>query len=586
MMALKDVLNGLGAQFKKRRVRSVFATGILIVIGVALIWLLRTGPIAVSLAEVKREDLSARISASAKVAPPTRDLNFALPGRLAQVSVAEGDVVVEGQLLARLDTTSLELQQRQAEANLTGTEMAVQLAESGVEDARLGVQVAELNLAKALGVPRAADQAVLREAIDQTAANLSSAEKSLANVRVLTSKVEAQAQDGLDGATQGLTDARTLADQALDIAEQALDDAEENKDNADDYVDEVEDLVDAGESGFNQATLVQAEMQADQAAAAVRQAELRVDLTEATNDQTINSVEAARNQAALALETIKATNQQNLDAAQGLVNGAKETKEQAEAQLNQLMAKPRAEDIDLARAQVSQAKNGFTASETQLEQVRAQEDAAAGTVELSEQALKDASMVAPVSGRIGAIEGEIGEFVLPPTPGLPGKPFLTLVDVQKVEIETEVDDDDISKIKIGQEATVTLDAFPTQGLLGKVVEIPFTASTNTVGDTVFKAKVEMEIPGEVALRLGMEGEAEIDGLSESALVVPDNAVLIDQERPHVFTVSAGVATKQRVKLGARSQGVYEILEGLSEGDKIVAEASSNLEDGSRLAISE
>lgn len=581
---MNEFIKGLSSRFEKVNLRAVFATGLLVVIGVAVIMLFRGGPVPVSLAEVKREDLKTNVSASAKVAPPTRELNFGIPGRLAEILVSEGDTVVEGQRLASLDGASLVLQEQQAEANVSASQTGIQLAESAVRDAQLGVQVAELNLAKLVGAPRPVDRVVVAEAVDQAAANLASAETSLANVRLLGDQTEAQAQEGADSAAQSLADAKDIADQVLDIAEQAVDDARDNEDNAQDYLDEVEQLVDAGEAGFNQATLVQAQMQADQAEAAVGQAELQLDLTEVTNDQTINAVETAHQQAVLNLATTKASNKQNVDAAQGLVASANETHQQALAQLDQLLAKPRAEDIELARTQVAQAKNGLDAAERQQDQAEALDDAADSALGLAEEAIEEATLTAPVSGRIGSIEGDVGELIIPPTPGLPGKSFVTLVDVAKIEVEAEVDDDDVSKVKIGQEAEVRLDAYSTQGFTGQVVEIPFTSSTNTVGDTVYKAKIEIDELPDISLRLGMEGEAEIKGLSKGTLTVPRDAVVVEQDRPYVFTNVDGLARKKSVKLGGLSTGSYEVLEGLAEGEEVIASTGGRLEDGSTLAI--
>jgi len=145
--------------------------------------------------------------------------------------------------------------------------------------------------------------------------------------------------------------------------------------------------------------------------------------------------------------------------------------EAAQARYQDLLQQPTAADIQQAEAQIAQA-------EAQLEQVKvgatpAEIDAAEAAVRQAETALAEANVAlartevtAPFAGTIGDLQIRSGEFVSP------GQPLLTLGDMETLRVETtDLDEVDVTRIDVGQEATVTFDALPDQTFTGTIQSI-------------------------------------------------------------------------------------------------------------------
>jgi HlyD family secretion protein len=145
--------------------------------------------------------------------------------------------------------------------------------------------------------------------------------------------------------------------------------------------------------------------------------------------------------------------------------------EAAQARYQDLVQQPTAADIQRAEAQIAQA-------EAQLEQVKAgamsaEIDAAEAAVQQAETALAEANVAlertevrAPFAGTIGDVQIRSGEFVSP------GQPLLTLGNLETLRVETtDLDEVDVTRIEVGQEATVTFDALPDQTFTGTIQSI-------------------------------------------------------------------------------------------------------------------
>ena len=155
------------------------------------------------------------------------------------------------------------------------------------------------------------------------------------------------------------------------------------------------------------------------------------------------------------------------------------------------------------------------------------------------------------------------------------KTAVHLVDTSTVEMDGVVDEVDIYKVKVGQEAIITVDALPNAEMRGEVTFIsPF--GTQTAGVVEFPVKISIE-PAEVELKGGLTATADIIvEKHENVLLVPNRSikgspgdywveVVIDEEK---------VTTEKRpVTLGAQNEQLSEVISGLSEGEKIIVEAT-------------
>lgn len=173
--------------------------------------------------------------------------------------------------------------------------------------------------------------------------------------------------------------------------------------------------------------------------------------------------------------------QANHRAAQAQVQAAQAQVEQATAQRDEVMAGSVPEEIAVARARVDQAR--LTLEQTRID-------------------LAKANLVAPFTGTVTALmihEGEVAPA---------GTPVLELADTGRWRVETNnVGELEIGRVKIGQEARVTINAFLGEELTGTVVAISPTAIVQ-YGDTTYTVTIELE-ETDLDLRWGMTAQVRI-----------------------------------------------------------------------------
>ena len=163
----------------------------------------------------------------------------------------------------------------------------------------------------------------------------------------------------------------------------------------------------------------------------------------------------------------------------------------------------------------------------------------------------------------------------------PGMKLYRLADLATVWIQAQAYEQDLPFIKLGQEAVISLESQPDPKFRGRVTYI-----YPTVDEKTRTARVRMEFhnPG-YFLKPGMYATVEMSSeLSPSALLVPDMAVLRSGEKNTVFVaLDEGHFDPRTVSLGARAEGgLYEVLGGLKEGERVVTSGQFMLDSESQL----
>jgi Cu(I)/Ag(I) efflux system membrane fusion protein len=163
-----------------------------------------------------------------------------------------------------------------------------------------------------------------------------------------------------------------------------------------------------------------------------------------------------------------------------------------------------------------------------------------------------------------------------------GDPLFKIADLSQVWLQADVQEQDLGKIKVGEAAHATLVAYPGQTFTGKVDFIYPTlmASTRT-------GRVRIVLPNASgALREAMYANVTIDAPASSqnsAIVVPDSAI-IDSGTRQVVLVAKGEGRfePRAVHLGARVDGVTQILQGVKPGESVVVSANFLIDAESNL----
>ena len=303
------------------------------------------------------------------------------------------------------------------------------------------------------------------------------------------------------------------------------------------------------------------ELDREQLAAALRGAEAnllaaRASLEGAEAQLKKNLVEAEGPDAAFArraydraqsLFSQQLLSQSALDDAHGLVEVADNHKRAAQSQLAISQAK-----VGEARAQIAQAKAAAD---------RAAEDVANATIR------------APIRGTVLSRDVEIGSPVSSILNlGANATLVMTLGDIDQVFVRGKVDEADIGRVRLGQQARIRVETFKDKTFNGRVTQIsPMGVEKDNV--TSFEVRVSIDNPGK-ELKANMTANAEIV-LEEhaNALIVPEAAVAYDaQKNAFVDVVAPGTKTGRKkvpVKVGVSNGTKIQILDGLKQGDRVV-----------------
>ena len=220
-------------------------------------------------------------------------------------------------------------------------------------------------------------------------------------------------------------------------------------------------------------------------------------------------------------------------------------------------------EYESAKKELEELKEEFG---DRLAQASFQVKAAKSDLELAKQELSYAFIYAPISGVVSDVTTQQGETVVA---GLNAPTFITVIDLSKLQVDCYVDETDIGKIKPGDKAVFTVDAYPNKKFRAIVKTIyPGAIIKNNV--VFYDVVLKILDPYENYLRPEMTAQVKIfAGKRTGVLVVPSKAVKIDTEGNYYVMVKRGSNwVKRIVKVGWESQGKTQIISGLKLGEEV------------------
>jgi RND family efflux transporter MFP subunit len=460
-------------------------------------------------ATATRGNIQETVSATGNVTADLQTtLTFASSGTIAEVLVEKGQAVEAGDVLATLNTSSLEWQIARSQASL-------ETAQARLEQAQQPASAEDLASAQA-----ALDNAVANyENVKDGASteDLASAQAALdsanASYRKLmdgpTREDLASVQAALDSARSAVQQAQAAYDRVKQAPDIAARQESLNLENATTELERAQANYDSVAKGATASDLAAAEAQVAQAEA----------------------------QLAQLLERPKAS---ELAAAEAQVA-------QAEAQLAQLQELPRAEDVAVAEAQVEEATVALSQAESQLD---------------------DALITAPFDGAVLAVEIREGEWGTPGAPAIVLAATEPLVLEANID---EVDVAQVSEGQMALLSFDALKDIQADSISGEVTYIA-PASTNVGGAVAYAVEVSFspgDLPVRLGMTADLDIVAES---ANDALLVPNQAVESDRAAGRYYvTILLPDRTTERVEviIGLRDENQTQIIEGLEEGAVVV-----------------
>jgi HlyD family secretion protein len=502
-------------KFLKRK-RNIWIIVILIIaVAVILFFVLRkSNSGSVQTGFVTKQNLQETVLSTGQVVSGTDlNLSFQTSGVVRKISVAEGDKVSQGEVLASLDQSSAlaaltSAQGTLAQAQANYEKLLAGATQQNIKTAQDSVTAAKQNLANAYG------------GAANTLNNAYTAIYNAYNVVVSTQNNYFASQDpqgiSVSNAKADINTNMQSAQTSLNVAEKSM--AQSDIDAA------TTQMISSLNNVYDDVDIIRT--QCDQGAYYYKV----TDADKATLDAQKTSVNTA-------LSNVTAL-QQNI----ALLKLAVQT---AEDQLNVTTAPPTQADIDLAKAQILSAQ---------------------GQVDSAQTTLNNSVILAPASGTITQVDIKVGEQAVA------SQEVMILQNINDLHAEADVSEANIASLQIGQPIDYTFDALgPDQHFAGKVLTInPASIVISGVVDYLVKGSLD-NIPN---IKPGMTANMTIlVAKKDNALAVPSTAIINNNNNQYVRVIddSKNLTYHQvQVQTGLQADGgLVEITSGLSDHTEIV-----------------
>lgn len=215
-------------------------------------------------------------------------------------------------------------------------------------------------------------------------------------------------------------------------------------------------------------------------------------------------------------------------------------------------------------------------SQTTLNQLKMARDNAENTLRTVTLALDYYTITAPISGTVSAVNIDEGAYAAA------GTALFVINNVDVLEISTGINEKDVSKLRIGQEALVKISSVSDQWMSGTITEISKvmnSAAKNYPITIAFANQSDEMVAGMYAeVQVVVEHE-------EQALVIPVDAIVYKADQPVVYIAAEdGTAREVPVALGLNDGKSYVITGGLQAGDHVIIQGNGDLVDGTLITV--
>ncbi len=509
--------------------------GAIAIVAVIVVFVATSSKPQAQFAVAKRQDITQSVKASGEVKAATSiDLAFVRGGRIASAPVSAGDSVYAGQLLASVESADIQAQYDQADAAYKTQQAKLDSLTSGTRPETISIDQASLS--GALANLSGAENATL--AAIQNAYNQSDDAIRVKSDAIISNGKTSNPILSINLSDQSLIDKiqkdRVQADLVLqswqsDIAQISLDSGTDSLNNA---VTEAENALQKISNFLNEMGTA-------------------VNSANTSNNPALSSSAISAIQAGVSLgRTNVSVSQSSLIASFNLEQSAVTTYLKAKEQLALDQNGPTQNDINAQKAQVEAAlanRNLFAA-------------------QLGQTVIR-----APIDGIVTKQDAHVGEIASP------GVPIVSMNSSSKFQIELYLSEADIAKVKVGDTAIVTLDAYTDGSTFDTTVVSVDPAATVQNGISDYKTVLEFK-NDDSRIKAGMTANAVVSaGSSTAALIVPSSAIITEGSDTYVLKSDGKANALTKVQTGiSDAGGNTQIISGLQEGDKVAAFGVNNI----------
>ena len=257
-------------------------------------------------------------------------------------------------------------------------------------------------------------------------------------------------------------------------------------------------------------------------------------------------------------------------------------------------------DLNYSQSQLNEAKRVFNrtrelakeelASQASLDSARAAVEGLEALNAVRKQVVQDMKILAPFSGVVVYKAAQPGEMISPVSAGggFTNTGICTIVDMESLEVEVDVNEAFINRVKPGQPVITNLNAYPKWDIPSEVIAIIPTADRNKATVKVRIALLEKDerVLPDMGSRVSFLKKVETQGREEvkEGVMIPLAALAILEDQSTVQVIDGSQIKLTRVKVAEETANYARIIEGLSSGMTVVAKFDKELENNQKVII--
>ena len=539
------------------------------------------------IAIAKRTNLKQVVSLTGRVKSNQKiNLSFEKSGRISHIYVKNNDNVESGQPLLELDNQDLKIKLSQAKSRAEGNKIALLQAQAQLksqlaklEKMKKGTRVEEIDLAK---TKVSNYQQQLIQTKKDLEATKSKAEADLRNVYITTLSYLPSAVDLGKNALYQLSDLQI--NYFNDYSQESLQIIQDKavavklllgKENAGRWDKKSLSRLHGGASGDvefaeNNPTPQNIDLAVSKTVEALRK--IRIVLNEVISLSQLPSSEATNlsternsldNKIIIligqqqAIHVQKENNQLTISTAEIKLTQVQSNLAIAKSELLVKESGYNPEDINSQQAEVEKTRADIEWEEYQIQQ-------AIDDVRYYQNEIQKTILESPINGIVvNQNDLQIGEMVLA------GAPIISIISRNKFKVEAYVSESDINKVKVGDQANITLDAYGDSKIfLAKVIKIDL-GETMIEGVASYKTTLEFD-SNEIKIKPGMTANIDIlTANKQGVITLPWRSIIEKDGQKLVKTIQGGKVKEVEIETGLYgSEGQVEIIKGIKEGEKI------------------
>ena len=257
-------------------------------------------------------------------------------------------------------------------------------------------------------------------------------------------------------------------------------------------------------------------------------------------------------------------------------------------------------DLNYSESQLNEAKRIFNrtkelakeelASQASLDAARAAVEGLEALNEVRKQVVKDMKILAPFSGVVVYKAAQPGEMISPVSAGggFTNTGICTIVDMDSLEVEVDVNESFINRVKPGQPVITNLNAYPKWDIPSEVIAIIPTADRNKATVRVRIALLEKDerVLPDMGSRVSFlrKIETKINDTPKEGMMIPLAAISTSNNQPKVQALKDNRIIITNVEVADETANYARVTKGLNAGMKVVARFDKDLEDNQRVIV--